>query len=346
VPHKRARIGEDELVPFVLPGESVAAVYDRRVVGQARRLSSSGSAGGAPALQLSRTDEPHEKFDVHTPGKPLVVEQIIRPTGLLDPKITIRGLKNQIDDTIELCRQRVEQQERVLVTTLTKRTAEDLADYLRDVGLKVRYLHSDIDTIERVEILRGLRAAEFDILVGINLLREGLDLPEVSLVCILDADKEGFLRSQTSLIQTAGRAARHINGEVVLFADQVTQSMQALISISEYRRTKQMEYNEKHGITPQTVRRAVQESLHTILRGREIASAVINEAGGDFNLTELLRELEEEMQGASANLEFERAALLRDQIMEIKSGTGLDKIEPKRRPVKYTRNAGRRRSRV
>ncbi|TMP94170.1 MAG: excinuclease ABC subunit UvrB [Verrucomicrobia bacterium] len=346
VPHKRARIGEDELVPFVLPGESVAAVYDRRTVGQARRLPSSGSAGGAPALQLSRTDEQPEKFDVHTPGKPLVVEQIIRPTGLLDPRITIRGLKNQIDDTIELCRQRVEQQERVLVTTLTKRTAEDLADYLRDVGLKVRYLHSDIDTIERVEILRGLRAADFDILVGINLLREGLDLPEVSLVCILDADKEGFLRSQTSLIQTAGRAARHINGEVVLFADIVTDSMQALISISEYRRAKQMEYNEKHGITPQTVRRAVQESLHTILRGREIASSVINEAGGNFDLTELLRELEDEMQRASANLEFERAALLRDQIMEVKSGTGLTKIEPKRRPVKYTRGNGRRRSRV
>ena len=346
VPHKRARIGEDELVPFVLPGESVAAVNDRRSVGQARRLPSSGSAGGALALHLSRTDEPPEKFDVHTPGKPLVVEQIIRPTGLLDPRVTIRGLKNQIDDTIELCRQRVEQQERVLVTTLTKRTAEDLADYLRDVGLKVRYLHSDIDTIERVEILRGLRAADFDILVGINLLREGLDLPEVSLVCILDADKEGFLRSQTSLIQTAGRAARHINGEVVLFADIVTDSMQALISISEYRRAKQMEYNEKHGITPQTVRRAVQESLHTILRGREIASSVINEAGGNFDLTELLRELEDEMQRASANLEFERAALLRDQIMEVKSGTGLSKIEPKRRPVKYTRNNGRRRSRV
>jgi excinuclease ABC subunit B len=346
VPHKRARIGEDELVPFVLPGESVVAVNDRRTVGQARRLPSSGSAGGALALQLSRTDEPPEKFDVHTPGKPLVVEQIIRPTGLLDPRITIRGLKNQIDDTIELCRQRVEQQERVLVTTLTKRTAEDLADYLRDVGLKVRYLHSDIDTIERVEILRGLRAADFDILVGINLLREGLDLPEVSLVCILDADKEGFLRSQTSLIQTAGRAARHINGEVVLFADVVTDSMQALISISEYRRAKQMEYNEKHGITPQTVRRAVQESLHTILRGREIASSVINEAGGNFDLTELLRELEDEMQRASANLEFERAALLRDQIMEVKSGTGLSKIEPKRRPVKYTRGNGRRRSRV
>jgi excinuclease ABC subunit B len=339
VPHKRARIGEDELVPFVLPGEAPSSLRSR----------SGGTpdrpTGKMPAL-LSRTDEPPENFDVHTPGKPLVVEQIIRPTGLLDPKITIRGLKNQIDDTIELCRQRVEEQERVLVTTLTKRTAEDLADYLRDVGLKVRYLHSDIDTIERVEILRGLRAADFDILVGINLLREGLDLPEVSLVCILDADKEGFLRSQTSLIQTAGRAARHINGEVVLFADIVTDSMQALISISEYRRAKQMEYNEKHGVTPQTVRRAVQESLHTILRGREIASSVINEAGGNFDLTELLRELEDEMQRASANLEFERAALLRDQIMEVKSGTGLARIEPKRRPVKYTRNNGRRRSRV
>src|SRR5438045_1221737 len=184
VPHKRARIGEDELVPFVLPGESVAAVYDRRAVGQARRLPSSGSAGGAPVLQLSRTDEAPEKFDVHTPGKPLVVEQIIRPTGLLDPRITIRRLKNQIDDTIELCRQRVEQQERILVTTLTKRTAEDLADYLRDVGVKVRYLHSDIDTIEREEILRQLRAADFDILEGIDLLRDGLDLPDVSLVSI------------------------------------------------------------------------------------------------------------------------------------------------------------------
>ncbi len=319
-PHKRDRIGQEEEVPFVLPGR-------------------------APT-QLSRTDQSPEDFDVHSPGSPLIVEQIIRPTGLLDPKITLKGLKNQIDDTIELCRQRVEKQERILVTTLTKRTAEDLSDYLRDVGLKVRYLHSDIDTIERVEILRGLRAADFDILVGINLLREGLDLPEVSLVCILDADKEGFLRSQTSLIQTAGRAARHVNGEVALFADTITQSMQALISISDYRRTKQMEYNEKHCITPTTVRRAVQESLHTILRGREIAASVVNEAGGDFNLTELLRELEEEMQTASANLEFERAALLRDQIMEVKSGTGLSKIEPKRKPVKYSRNNGRRRSRV
>jgi excinuclease ABC subunit B len=347
VPHRRQRIGEEELVPFVLPGEKRSTPINRE---QARNSDKSRAGVRRPTsnseVNISPTDQPPEKFDVHTPGAPLVVEQIIRPTGLLDPKITLKPLKNQIDETIEFCRQRVEKSERVLVTTLTKRTAEDLADYLRDVGLKVRYLHSDIDAIERVEILRGLRAADFDILVGINLLREGLDLPEVSLVCILDADKEGFLRSQTSLIQTAGRAARHVNGEVVLFADQVTQSMEALISISEYRRTKQVEYNEKHGITPQTVRRAVQESLHTILRGREIAASVIQEAGGDFNVTELLRELEEEMQEASANLEFERAALLRDQIMEVKSGTGLAKIEPKRRPVKYSRNAGRRRSRV
>src|SRR4029453_17944688 len=225
IPHRRQRIGEDELVPFAVAGERRSAPINReqalsfdksRVRAQRSRSNSE--------VRVSRTDEPPEKFDVHTPGAQLVVEQIIRPTGLLDPKITLKPLKNQIDDTIELCRQRVEEGERVLVTTLTKRTAEDLADYLRDVGLKVRYLHSDIDAIERVEILRGLRAADFDILVGINLLREGLDLPEVSLVCILDADKEGFLRSQTSLIQTAGRAARHVNGEVVLFADQITQS--------------------------------------------------------------------------------------------------------------------------
>jgi excinuclease ABC subunit B len=199
----------------------------------------------------------------------------------------------------------------------------------------VRYLHSDIDTIERVEILRALRNAEFDILVGINLLREGLDLPEVSLVVILDADKEGYLRSQTSLIQTAGRAARHVNGQVYLFADKVTKSMQALLDITEYRRARQMEYNEKHGITPTSVMRAVQESLHTILKGREIESSVVNEAGGNFSLSETLRELEEEMLHASANLEYEKAALLRDQIGELKAGTGLSKIEAKKRPVTY-----------
>ena len=316
------------------------------VVGNTKYLPVSrtqfGGAIEASVAALAFTDvrasgaiEPVNKFDVHTHGKALVVEQIIRPTGLLDPRITIRPLKAQIDETMELCRARTELGERVLITTLTKRTAEDLSDYLKDVGLRVRYLHSDIDTIERVEILRALRNAEFDILVGINLLREGLDLPEVSLVVILDADKEGYLRSQTSLIQTAGRAARHVNGQVYLFADTVTKSMQALLDITEYRRARQMEYNEEHGITPTSVKRAVQESLHTILKGREIESSVVNEAGGNFSLSETLRELEEEMLHASSNLEYEKAALLRDQIGELKAGTGLSKIEPKKRSVTY-----------
>jgi len=308
IPHVRNRIGQEETEPVLLP------VLTGRAAGQ---------------------------LDVHTPGSRLVVQQIIRPTGLLDPCITIRPLKSQIDETIELCRGRSEIGERVLITTLTKRTAEDLTDYLRDVGLKVRYLHSEIDAIERVEILRSLRAGDFDILVGINLLREGLDLPEVSLVCILDADKEGFLRSQTSLIQTAGRAARHVNGEVVLFADILTESIQRLVAITEFRRAKQAEYNEQHGITPKSVRRAVQESLHTMLRGRQLEESVVRESGADLDLTEVLRELEEEMQLAAANLEYERAALLRDQILELKNGTGITKIEPKKRPIKYTRPSGR-----
>jgi excinuclease ABC subunit B len=283
----------------------------------------------AALLHRARTD-----FDVATPGAPLVAEQIIRPTGLLDPRITVRPLKNQIDETIEFCRQRIEKQQRVLITTLTKRTAEDLSDYLRDIGLKVRYLHSDIDTIERVEILRALRAGEFDILVGINLLREGLDLPEVGLVCILDADKEGYLRSQTSLIQTAGRAARHVDGEVILFADNMTGSIRALIEISDYRRQRQVEYNEQHGITPRSVQRAVQESLHVILRGKDETS-LVREGSSDLSLTELLAELTQEMEEASSALEFERAALLRDQITELKAGAGIEKISPRRRSVTY-----------
>ena len=311
IPHSRARIGQQETEPVLLP----------MLTGRA-----------APQL------------DVHTPGSHLIAQQIIRPTGLLDPRITVRSLKHQIDETIEYCRQRVEKSERVLITTLTKRTAEDLTDYLRDVGLRVRYLHSEIDAIERVEILRSLRAGEFDVLVGINLLREGLDLPEVSLVCILDADKEGFLRSQTSLIQTAGRAARHVNGEVVLFADSMTESIQRLIAITEYRRAKQMEHNEANGITPTSVRRAVQESLHTILRGRDLEQSIVRETGADLDLTEVLRELEAEMQVAAANLEYERAALLRDQINELKNGTGLAQIEPKkRRPVSYRSGNGSKR---
>ncbi|HEY5753506.1 MAG TPA: excinuclease ABC subunit UvrB [Chthoniobacterales bacterium] len=314
------------------------------VVGNSEYLP--GKNGSTPALALQTSnqgasDEPPEKFDAHTPGKPLIVEQIIRPTGLLDPKITIRPLRGQIDETLELCRARIEKQERVLITTLTKRTAEDLSDYLRDVGLKVRYLHSDIDTIERVEILRALRAAEFDVLVGINLLREGLDLPEVSLVCILDADKEGYLRSQTSLIQTAGRAARHVNGEVVLFADQMTGSMQQLVNVTEYRRRRQIEYNEANGITPVSVQRAVQESLHVMLKGRQVEESVVRETGASLDVTEVLRELQEEMQAAAANLEYEKAALLRDQIMELKNGAGISKIEPSRRPVSYAGRGGK-----
>jgi len=267
-----------------------------------------------------RANSATEELDHKTPGTPLVVEQIIRPTGLLDPRIIMRPLKGQIDETIELCRRRVEEGERVLITTLTKRTAEDLTDYLKDVGLKVRYLHSDIDTIERVEILRSLRSGEFDILVGINLLREGLDLPEVSLVCVLDADKEGFLRSRTSLIQTAGRAARHVNGEVYLFADKITGSIRDLLDITEDRRRRQMEHNRKHGITPHSVKRPVQESLRVLLDGEE-NSARIQET--PLDVAALIKELEGEMKEASGKLEYERAALLRDQIMELKSGSGI-----------------------
>jgi excinuclease ABC subunit B len=343
-----ATIGEGETVPARLAGmhETWAAGQTAAEVAAlpppprpALKLVRKGAAPASP--RLGRGEE-FADFQPTVPGQPLVVEQIIRPTGLLDPQISIKPLKNQIDDTIEACRLRIEVNQRVLVTTLTKRTAEDLADYLRDVGLKVRYLHSEIDTIERVEILRSLRAGDFDILVGINLLREGLDLPEVSLVCILDADKEGYLRSQTSLIQTAGRAARHVEGSVILFADVVTESMRKLLEITEYRRQRQIEYNEAHGITPQSVRRAVQESLHTILRGQNVEESVIREGGGDFSVTEVLRELEAEMAAAAAGLEYEKAALLRDQIMELKRGTGIDKLEPKPRPgkVSYSRGTG------
>jgi excinuclease ABC subunit B len=247
-----------------------------------------------------------------------VVEQIVRPTGLVDPKITIKPLAGQIDDLINECRKRADMKERVLVTTLTKRTAEELTDYLREIGINVQYLHSEIDAIERVEILRSLRKGEFDILIGINLLREGLDLPEVSLVAILDADKEGYLRSATSLIQTAGRAARHLNGEVILYADVMTQSIQKFLAVSEYRRKKQLAYNQEHNITPRSVTRAVEESLATYESKRERATSVLQEAGVDLDISATIRELEEEMVTAANNLEFEKAALLRDQIRELK----------------------------
>ena len=259
-----------------------------------------------------------------TPGdwelgqNPNTIEQIIRPTGLVDPKVIVKPLKGQIDDLLARARERAKKKERVLVTTLTKRTAEDLTDYLRDLGVRIRYLHSEIDTIERVEILRGLRKADFDVLVGINLLREGLDLPEVSLVAILDADKEGFLRSHKSLIQTAGRAARHIHGEVILYADEMTPAIQNLIEVTEYRRTKQLEYNRANKITPKSVTRALEESLAVYKEAKEIEESVISDVGGDFTTTELIYELEDQMERAAQNLEFERAALLRDQIKELK----------------------------
>ena len=250
-----------------------------------------------------------------------VVELVVRPTGLVDPKITVKPLQGQIDDLINEARQRADAKERVLVTTLTKRTAEELTDYLRDIGINVQYLHSEIDAIERVEILRSLRKGEFDVLVGINLLREGLDLPEVSLVAILDADKEGYLRSATSLIQTAGRAARHLNGEVILYADVKTQSIQKFLAVSEYRRTKQLEYNQEHKITPRSVSRAVEESLSIRTETHGRAESVLRETGGDLDVGETLRELEQEMLAAADKLEFEKAALLRDQIHELKRST-------------------------
>ena len=247
-----------------------------------------------------------------------VAEQIVRPTGLIDPKITVKPLKGQIDDLINEARKRTDLKERVLVTTLTKRTAEELTDYLREIGISVQYLHSEIDAIQRVEILRSLRKGEFNVLVGINLLREGLDLPEVSLVAILDADKEGYLRSATALIQTAGRAARHLNGEVILYADVMTQSIQKFLAVSEYRRKKQMAYNAEHNITPRSVSRAVEDSLATYQTNREAANSMLREGTKDIDISETIKEIEEEMLTAANNLEFEKAALLRDQVRELK----------------------------
>ncbi len=295
------------------------------VRGQGGTRALAHGPGHAPTrARPSGSDEPVAAFDPTRPGTALVVEQIIRPTGLLDPRITLRPLAGQIDETIELCRRRVEAGGRVLVTTLTKKTAEDLADYLQGVGLKVRYIHADIDAVERVEILRQLRAAAFDILVGINLLREGLDLPEVSLVCILDADKEGFLRNETSLIQTAGRAARHVHGECVLFCDQVTDSIQRLLDVSASRRGRQHAHNERHGITPQGVKRAAQESLHVYSTRRqqaeELERSLVAEDEAEYDRLQVIAELEAAMRDAASLLEFERAAHLRDQIRQLKGG--------------------------
>jgi len=249
----------------------------------------------------------------------VVMEQLIRPTGLLDPEMEIRPIKGQVEDCIGEIKKVVKQGYRILVTTLTKRMTEDLAEFLRDHEIKVEYLHSDIDAIERVEILRSLRAGTFDVLVGVNLLREGLDLPEVALVIVLDADKEGFLRSETSLIQTAGRAARHEKGRVIFYADVMTKSITRTLQVCQYRRDKQMAYNEEHGITPQSVIRPLQESLRSKKEESEDLLAVSENVSKE-DIRKLLKELEKDMLAAVKKLEFEKAALLRDQISFLKEG--------------------------
>ncbi|MEE8497681.1 MAG: excinuclease ABC subunit UvrB [Acidimicrobiia bacterium] len=255
-----------------------------------------------------------------------VVEQLIRPTGLVDPEVIVKPTKGQIDDLLDEIQQRVEMEQRVLVTTLTKKMSEDLTDYLLEMGVRARYLHSEIDTLERIQILRDLRLGEFDVLVGINLLREGLDLPEVGLVAILDADKEGFLRSATSLIQTMGRAARNVDGQVIMYADEVTGSMQRALNETNRRRALQRRYNEQHGIDPQTIRKKVSDILDLIgskdspaveRRRREVAPRPELDLPAD-DLERLIRSLEEEMREAARELRFEYAARLRDEVNELK----------------------------
>jgi excinuclease ABC subunit B len=246
-----------------------------------------------------------------------VVEQIIRPTGLVDPEIAVRPARGQVQDLLGEIRARAERKERVLVTTLTKRLAEDLSGYIEDEGVRCKYLHSEIQTLERVEILRELREGKFDVLVGVNLLREGLDLPEVTLVAILDADKEGFLRSETSIIQTVGRTARNVNGRVILYADTRTESMNRAISETERRRTLQLAYNEKNGITPTTIEKEIRRGIEDLLRAREVASEAVRMDDREMDRTEAVSDLEKEMYAAAERLDFERAAELRDAIRQL-----------------------------
>ena len=253
-----------------------------------------------------------------------VVQQIIRPTGLVDPEIFVHPASDQINHLTEQIAERVAAKERVLVTTLTKRLAEDLSSFLSGKGIRCRYLHSEIVTLERVEILRDLRSGEFDVLVGINLLREGLDLPEVSLVAILDADKEGFLRSETALVQTIGRTARNVNAKVILYGDRVTNSMQKAIDETERRRTIQLAYNEKHGITPQTIRKEIKQGLADEFRARKAAQEAVHFSESEYDRTELITQMEKEMLAAAEALEFEKAARLRDEIQELKNMPEID----------------------
>lgn len=273
----------------------------------------------------------------------VVVEQLIRPTGLLDPELEIRPTEGQVEDLIGEIHRCVEEKERVLVTTLTKRMSEDLSDFLRERNIRVEYLHSDIDAIERIEILRNLRRGDFDVLVGINLLREGLDLPEVALVAILDADKEGFLRSRTSLIQTSGRAARHEKGRVIFYADKITNSIKAAEDVTNHRRARQLAYNKEHGITPKGVKRAVQASLHYGLK-EEVDPVCVAEANGDEDVAIVIAELEEEMIAAANDLQFERAALLRDQVEALRKGDFGDGQGKRRYSSSYKKTSTKRRA--
>ncbi|MGB9715820.1 MAG: excinuclease ABC subunit UvrB [Thermodesulfovibrionales bacterium] len=269
------------------------------------------------AIYVSATPGPYElkKSEGH------IIEQIIRPTGLIDPKLTVRPVSGQVDDLLGEIKKRAERKERVLVTTLTKKMAEDLTEYYTDLGIKAKYLHSDIDTLERVEIIRDLRLGNFDVLIGVNLLREGLDLPEVSLVAVLDADKEGFLRSERSLIQTAGRAARNVNGEVILYADTITGSMKKALEETDRRRRIQEEYNRKMGITPETVKSNIKDILSSIYEADYWTVPAVAERRAEYgNDEEALRKLEAEMREAAKRLEFEKAAMIRDKIKEIKQG--------------------------
>ena len=290
-------------------------------------------------IYVSATPAKHE-LDVSL----VVAEQVIRPTGLVDPVMEIRPIKGQVEDFIGEVHMAAEKGHRTLATTLTKRMSEDLTDYLREAGLKVEYLHSDIDAIERVEILRRLRLGEFDVLVGVNLLREGLDLPEVALVAILDADKEGFLRSTTSIIQTAGRAARHEEGRVILYADEMTTSIKEALEVTQKRREKQLAYNAEHGITPTSVKRGIDESLQAPGKRydqRDDSDLMVAESD-DVDVAAVIAELEAEMLEAAQKLEFEKAATIRDQIEMLQSGKHLEKAvsstknKPKQRPRRKT----------
>jgi excinuclease ABC subunit B len=273
----------------------------------------------AQVVFVSATPGPYELAK----AQGVVVEQIIRPTGLIDPPIEVRPVKGQVDDLLHEIRARVALHERVLVTTLTKRMAEDLTQYYQELGVRVRYLHSDIETLERVQILRDLRRGEFDVLVGINLLREGLDLPEVSLVAILDADKEGFLRSAGSLIQTSGRAARNINGRVIMYADKVTDSMRVAMSETSRRRALQEAYNEEHGITPQSIVKQIDDVMSSVYERDYMTPAYLSDETDRFRtqaeLDAYVASLQDQMKAAAANLDFEKAASVRDEIKRLRN---------------------------